>query len=371
MYMLGFILRNPRRQPVNSGLTLAGLSIGIATVVSLGAITAGVERSAIQTIHAGEADFLVAQRTTAGLMFSTITEEDWQRVQLQDGVELAVGVVMFISRVDGDPYFRTIGIRPDQLTEVALPLADGRYLALDAANETVLGDRAARLFGVGVGENVTFAGKEFLVVGITRTGNRWLDAGAFAPLETLQPLAAKPDLITMIYVRVSDAAVKNDVSAGIRRDFLHLTTISNISEFEELDQGLRVIIASNRAVSIIAVGLGALGIMTTMVRSVFERTRELGVLRAVGWRGRRIVAMVVGESLVLCAVATVLGSAFGIVGATAAEASDTVGSFVDPTYGLGLFLRAAIIGVVVALAGAVYPALRAVRLQPVEALQSE
>jgi putative ABC transport system permease protein len=371
MYMLGFILRNLRRQPVNSGLTLAGLSIGIATVVSLGAMTAGVERSALQTIHAGDADFLVAQRTSAGLMFSSITEEDWRRIEAQEGVDLATGVVVFISRVDGDPYFRAIGIEPEQLAEVAPPIVEGRYLSADADDETVLGDQAAELFGVGVGDRVAFAGKEFAVVGITRTGNRWLDAGAFAPLATLQPLAAKPDLLTMIYVRVADAALKSDVSAGIRRDFEHLTTISNLSDFEDMDQGLRVIIASNRAVSIIAVALGALGIMTTMVRSVFERTRELGVLRAVGWRGRRVVAMVVGESLVLCAAATVVGAALGVAGATAAEASETVGSFVDPTYDPELFVRAAAIALVVALFGAVYPAVRAVRLEPVDALRSE
>ena len=372
MFFLGFILRNLVRQPVHAGLTLLGLSVGIATVVGLGAITSGVERSALLTIQAGDADFVVAQRTSAGLMFSSMTEEDWHRIEGRDGIELATGAVVFISRVGRDPYFRTIGLEPEQLSEVAPPLVEGRYLDPDAPSETVLGDRAADSLDVGIGGSVQVGRSTFTVVGIFRTGNRWLDGGAIAPMESVQPLAAKPGLVTLIYVRVEEAAGKVEIATAIREDFPHLTTISNLDEFEEVDQGLRIMSASNLAVSIMAVGLGALGVMSTMARSVFERTRELGVLRAVGWRARHILTLVVGESLVLCAVGMIVGSIIGVAGTAAAGAmSESIRSLVAPTYDAMLFVRAAGIALAVALAGALYPAIRAVRLQPVEALRSE
>ena len=86
------------------------------------------------------------------------------------------------------------------------------------------------------------------------------------------------------------------------------------------------------AITALAVGIGAIGVMNTMVMSVFERTREIGILRAVGWRGSRIMRMIVGESLILCLVATVVGSALGVLASRSVLLIPAVRSVLDPQY---------------------------------------
>ena len=111
--------------------------------------------------------------------------------------------------------------------------------------------------------------------------------------------------------------------------------------------------------------------MNTMIMSVFERTREIGILRAVGWRGSRILRMVLLESLFLCLIASVIGTLIGVLASRAVLRVPAVASFLTPAYSADVFLRALLVGVVVAVAGALYPAFRAVRLSPLEALRHE
>jgi putative ABC transport system permease protein len=109
-----------------------------------------------------------------------------------------------------------------------------------------------------------------------------------------------------------------------------------------------------------------------MIMSVFERTREIGVLKAVGWRSRRILGMILGESIVLTLVAGTVGTIVGIVGVNAVLAySSSFGSIIQPVYSLDLFIRAYGIAFLVGILGGIYPAYRASKLAPTEALRYE
>ena len=93
--------------------------------------------------------------------------------------------------------------------------------------------------------------------------------------------------------------------------------------------------------------------------------------RAVGWKGSRVVKMVLGESLVLCLFAAVVGTLLGLLATRAVLLVPVVSAFLTPQYPLEIFVRALVVAVGVALAGALYPAFRAVRLSPMEALRYE
>jgi len=209
------------------------------------------------------------------------------------------------------------------------------------------------------------------VVGVYDADNLWEDSGAYAPLATVQEIARKPGVVTMVYVKVRDGVDPDTVAAGIEDEFAALTTVSSVSEYSEIDQGMEIIDAVNLAISALAVGIGAIGVTNTMIMSVFERTREIGILRAVGWRGSRILRMVVGESLLLCLVAAMFGSLSGVLASRAVILIPAVRSLIEPQYTIDIFVRALVVAVIVALAGAAYPAVRALRLTPMDALRHE
>jgi putative ABC transport system permease protein len=125
------------------------------------------------------------------------------------------------------------------------------------------------------------------------------------------------------------------------------------------------------AISALAVGIGAIGVMNTMIMSVYDRTREIGILRAVGWSDNRIVRMIVSESLLLCVIAAAVGSFAGVAASRAVALIPAVESLLRPVYTPDIFVRALVVALIVALIGATYPVVRAMRLVPMDALRHE
>ncbi len=184
-------------------------------------------------------------------------------------------------------------------------------------------------------------------------------------------MTAKTNVVTAVYITAESGADPAALAQSIEDDFDNLATISDVGEYGKVDQGVEFLDAANLAISVLAVGIGAIGVMNTMIMSVLERTREIGILRAVGWSGTRILRMIIGESLILCVFAAAVGAALGVLATRAILMIDLIRNLLEPQYPLEIFLRALAVAVVVALLGAIYPAFRAVRLTPMEALRYE
>ena len=371
MSFITLIFKNLLRQRTRTVLTVLGISIGITTVVALTVIADGLKSTAGEIIQAGDADFMVGQKGASDLTFSTVTEDEWAALSAVPGVERATGVVIYIKRVGDNPFFVTVGISPDQLALAPLNVRAGSRLSAGATDEIMLGVRAATDLNASIGDTVSVAGKDFRVVGTYQTGNVWQDSGAYAPLATVQDLAGRLGVLTVVYIKVAEGPDPNTVAASIDERFPQLATIVDEADYSEVDQGMEMIDAANLAISLLAVGIGAIGVTNTMVMSVFERTREIGILRAVGWRGSRILRMIFSESLILCVIAGVVGTLLGVLATRAILLVEAIQGVLQPRYSIEVFVRALLVAVVVALAGAAYPAFRAVRLTPMEALRHE
>ena len=371
MSFLTLILKNLFRQPVRTGLTVLGISIGITTVVALGVVTSSMKASAGELIKLGGSDFMVAQQGAADLSFSIVKEEDVQALSQEPDVERAEGILFHIARVGSNPFFFLGGRDADALAANPPRMVSGEIWGPEAKNEIVLGNRAADDQKLEVGDRITIEDIDFKVVGIYRTGVLYEDGGGYAPLPVVQGISRKTGVVTAAFITVKDGVDPDSVAERIERDHPDLATITDPSEYGKVDQGMQMLDAANLAISILAVGIGAIGVMNTMVMSVFERTREIGVLRAVGWSGRRILRMIISESLILCVVAAFVGSALGVLATRAILLIDTISNLLEPQYDVNIFIRALVVGVVVALAGAAYPAWRAARLVPMEALRYE
>jgi putative ABC transport system permease protein len=369
MSFSALVLRNLFRQRVRTVLTVLGISIGITTVVALGAVTSGLKTTMGELVRGGGADFMVAQAGASDLTFSVVSERDVAALAARPDVERATGMLLEVADVGANPYFLIFGYERAGLAAERLRLLSGRLVR--APDEVLLGADAAEAFAARVGGRITLERRSFRVAGVYRTGDRLRDSGAIALLATVQELATRPDVVTATFVTVEpehDAAV---VAAAIERDFPHLAAIQSIDDYAEVDQGVQILDALTLAISLLAVGIGAIGVMNTMIMSVFERTRELGVLRAIGWRGSRILRLIAAESLFLCVLAAGVGVALGVAASRAVLLVPAVSAFLDPRYPPSIFLRALGVGVAVALAGAIYPAIRAIRLSPMEALRHE
>ncbi|HEY7562462.1 MAG TPA: ABC transporter permease, partial [Gaiellaceae bacterium] len=268
MSFWALVLKNLFRQRVRTALTILGIAVGMTIIVALGAITEGFKASSTGFIRAGGADFLVAQDGASDLSFSAVPAEDAERITALPGVERAIGTLLEVSEIGGNPYFLVFGYEPEALPEEPLALTAGRLVAPGADREAMLGSRAAADLGLAVGDSLPVDGEPFEIVGLYRVDDQFRDGGAIVPLRPLQELSARQDVVTAIHVTVASGADPDQVASTVEREFPQLAAISTVDEYSKVDQGFEILDAANLAISVLAIGIGAIGVMNTMIMSV-------------------------------------------------------------------------------------------------------
>lgn len=294
---------------------------------------------------------------------------------------------------------RVLGVDPRRESAVSgldRLVASGVPLGAAPGREVLLGVELARSIGVGVGDEVVFVGQGasgsiandlFRVVGLVRTGSTLADrSGAWVHLADLQAFLELPDQVHEVLILGTDAGE----SAALRAAVAPVVPPGRLLRtWEEASPVTARLMALQDGGAVLMLGfvfsVAALGVLNTMLMSVFERTRELGVLRAIGMSPGRVMGLVLAEALLLGGLAAGLGLVLG--GAVDAylvhvgidfsvgegKGLSWSGIQMDPVIrgavrwqGVALTLGA-VLGV--SLLAAVWPAWRAARLRPVDAMR--
>jgi ABC-type lipoprotein release transport system permease subunit len=365
--------RNLSRRKARTLLTVLGIAIGIAAIVALRATADGFSHY-YAVFGGGGADLLITQEASVDAMFSAIKEEVGQQLAHLHEVESVAGMLVTLASVEGVPYFIVFGYDPQEFAIEHFKVVEGEALSTRESGSRgkplILGRMAARHLKKGIGDAMKLLGGTYRIVGIYETGRPTEESGAVIPLQEAQALAGKPRQVNAYQVKLRELGQMEHLRQRIQRRFPDLT-ISAAADFADEQEMLAYIRGFTWAVSLLAVLIGGVGVMNTMLMSVFERTREIGVLRAVGWRKRRILAMVLKESLFLSSLGGVVGIGLGIgVIRLLARVPATMG-ILTGGFSRDLFLQALAVTFGLGIAGGIYPAWRASRLMPLEALRDD
>ena len=369
MSFLKFILKNPFRRKNSAVLAIVGICIGIVVIVSLGGITEGLINTFEDTVHAGGADFTISGKETGDSAYGTNTiDASWtEKIANVSGVDEAYPIYVVLTSVGGTYRNILIGINPNGTALADISMKDGRIME-DGENEVILGKIYADDNNYSVGDSIKVDGEDFTVVGIYETGDQNMAGGVFTSISKVAELMDDEDSISNIYVKVNKG--EDPQAVADRIDDMYgdnITTVTSVMEMSQMARMLDMLQASTWAISLLAIVVGGLGIINTMLMSVFERTREIGVLKAVGWSNFKILTMIVGESLVITIVSAVIGSVIGVLACTLL--GPQIGF--EPLFTPKIFIQAFVIAIIVGIVGGIYPALKAVRLPPTEALRYE
>ena len=380
MSFIKLILKNPFRNRTRAILAIIGIAIGIATIVALGMVTGGLQEATQSTLKAGAAEISVTQKGSNTFISTggTLNESYITDLKKIDGVKDSAGILRASANISGASNFgpggsfSVSGIDSDKLSLVGIDSLNGTGFSNGSTNEIILGKTSATNLNKTVGDTINLFGTDFKITGIYETGNFLQDAGAFMSLTTLQNLTGNDQKVSNIVIKVNENANVTQVGQSIENNYNDLTATTAADQANRINEGLGTINTASTAISLLAIIIGGVGVINTMVMSVFERTREIGVLKAVGWRNRRILGMILGESIVLTLVAAVVGIIMGIIGVEVLlNVIPSSGAVIKPVLTLDILARAFLIALLVGVIGGLYPAYRASRLAPTEALRYE
>ena len=249
-----------------------------------------------------------------------------------------------------------------------LKILEGRLPSDAAEPAVVLGKLAAEVLGKKVGDPLQIEAGEFTVVGIV-DGSSVLENGAVnLALPRFQEVSGYEDRANFVNLRVAEGANVEALCQAIEDRHPGLRAVA-ADQLVGTSQGFRMARAMSWSTSLLAIIVGVLGVMNTMLMSVFERKHEIGVLLALGWQRARIMALILCESAAMGLLGGMVGVLLGAAVLAVLETTPYVRGFLQPDLGWALAVRAVVIAILVGVVSGLYPAWRSSRLSPSLALQ--
>lgn len=396
MYFSTFILKNLWRRPIRTGLTVLGLAVAVGSMIALLAVSHNVERSVESAFDVRRVDLIVMQKGKPSGLNSEFREwfiEEAAKMPEVDRVSGGAVGEANIQRASGaidNDILIVQGWKPNNFGFETMEILAGRMLQAGDRHKVMLGSilvdnlKAKGNINYKVGETLTFVGdpdRPYEIVGIYKSPVVFEQGGAIVPFEDGQVIHSKKGKVTGFSVRVKKVspdsaaeveAVKQKIEA--LRDPEDPTTrvvADTPSKYVEQVSQLQLIRAVTFLVSAIALAVSIISLLNTMTMSVLERTQEIGILRAVGWPRGRVILMILGEAAALAAAAALAGAVLAFIGMQMLTLMPKVNGFIEPHLSPVVVLKGFALTVLVGVIGGAYPAYRAARLLPTEALRHD
>ncbi len=396
MFYDSFLLayRNIRERKFRSFLTLLGIAVGIAAIIALIAVGYGMQHSITEEL-VGMADIIMIMpgQMVPGRGYvetGALTDRDIEDIERISGVDNVGGWMTGTAQVEYRSELMPIGImggNPRVMEKIFgddVEFKEGRWLRENDYRGCVIGYSVAHEYfdeDLDLNDRITINGKKFVVIGIFEKAGMMasadVDPNIFLTKSSAQDVLGKND-ISMIMLQVRDIDRADDIAEEIgeridenhnMEDFAQVLTMGSM--IEQIESVFLILQAVLVGIGSIALIVGSIGIMNSMLMSVMERTHEIGIMKAIGATNSNIILLFLTEAGMISLVGGILGCILGTITAKLVSigVSFYIGmdmpAIVTPEVVIGGLTVAILVGVISGL----YPARRAAKMSPVEAVR--
>ncbi len=376
--LLKLSLSNVLRHKIRSFLAVLGISLGVASLIALVSVVDGI-RADIEDAFSQVQGARVVPKKASDPIYNYLDVSWIDKIAAIKGVKVVVPVVIQASKeIDGKEmqFFSSTRILGIDLKRQAAAkgsgfsgeLLEGRDFKSNDSGVVLIGKKVKDDFRKFLGSKIKVNGKEFSIIGVYSAGSDLLDNSILMSIEDARLITNFPkDKVSYLNVQVISPSLEAEVVDRINLIYgaeIRARSLSDFSsQFGAVFNNITLLVF---VVASIASIVASVGVINTMLMSVFERFREIGALKAVGWSNGDVMRMVLFESAFLGIIGGIIGVSLGLL-ISFLVVSIGLPSKVSFVLAFGSFMGAVLVSV---LAG-VYPAYIASKMDPVEALRAE
>jgi putative ABC transport system permease protein len=379
-----FIFRNVLRRRIRSTLTMTGMAVAVTFVVVLVGVANGVSKSMYKLYADRGVSLIVTRSDTINPLSVTLPAKVAKEIEKVDGVSATcAGLVDFQNNVE-DFGSEPVGIQgwpAGNYMFRELKIIDGENLSdRDPGSKgVVVGNTLATVKSLKVGQTLTISDEKFHIVGVFTSAEDLENGMIVMLLDDAQKVLGKKDMMTGCTVKVKDtseagiAAVRAEIEGpvAVKCGLPGKIRAKPPGEFVKENSQLRLFTGFAWLVSFVTLIISGILVLNTMFMAVFERTREIGILRAIGWRPSRVMRMILLESILLSVGGGIVGTLGGLGMIKLLSYLPIVKGVVQQAISIDIVVKGFAIAIIVGLIGAAYPAYRGSCLLPTEALRHE
>lgn len=379
--------KNLFRRKTRTFLSILGITIGIAMIVSLVSISEGLKVTTSELAGSIGTNIWVSEKSGGGafggmgMLTSTLDISKMDKVQAMPGIDAVAAEIWFLAELEGyaggsmGNVVGAMGIEPEQAKKVgtiyATKISSGRFFREGEQNVAVLGKKLVVGTSAKIGDKVTlrYGGEEykFTVVGVYETGQEAADDGFIIPLKEARSIKDMPiSKISIIEAKPANPEVVDTISRRLKLSLGDVDVTYPRQMVEQFAGFIDTIKLVTYVITGIAALIGGIGVANTMIMSVLEQTKEIGVLKAVGWYSSDVLKMVIFESMIISSIGALAGIALGSSVAIFVLPAVFKGTL-TPVVTSSLLFNSLMFALVIGVGGGIYPAMKAAKLDPVVA----
>jgi putative ABC transport system permease protein len=368
--MANLPLSNIFYRKTRTGIGILSVALGVAMVlVIVGLADGSLNEYADRITNVGADIMFMGPDSSPFLVLNTgvMSERLAQKLAEVDGVKAVAPVLHWrVTSIKGTKKLVAIfGVDLSSYNRIGGGVQIVNGTGFQKPSDIIVDTVLSSADGLDLGDTLPMMSRDFDISGICKAG-----AGAriYMDLDALQEASGQPDKVSLFLIKVADGNRVSDVAAALEKKFegYKVTALEGfVEELKDNALGLKHFV---RVLSLLAVLISFLVILLAMYTTIIERTREIGVLKALGAGKLYIIRLVITESFLICVLGVMVGYGLSLLGRF------VILTFF-PTLTVSLiasrFVVAALLGICGGLLGALYPAYRAAKLDPVEALNFE
>ena len=381
--------RNLIRRKLRSGLTVIGIIIGITSIISLISLSQGLEESITgEFARLGSNNIIITQKGLSGPPIGTkaLTEKDLEFLERFNEFEFVLPGYIKSAEVEFNNQkvvtlvSATAQDLADERAEVfGFEFAEGRNLNDNSRGDVFIGDVLAKdTFDkeIFINSNIDINNKRFRVIGILkREGSQEVDRIIGMSEDDIKELFDLEDTVNAINAQVKEGVDLDSLVEEVKRELedfrdsedIDVQTPAQLQEqFSNILGIVSIVVVGIAAISLV---VGGIGIANSMFTSVLERTREIGVMKAIGARNSEILGIFIGEAAIIGLIGGIIGVSLGLLVSYFIKLGASLGGIeINIIYNLNVIIFALVFSMVIGIISGLWPAVQASRQKPVDSL---